>query len=189
MLCRKRKNWVFYMNGHSNLIHLIYSKEVASSLVGSDAQIPNGWIKSFQDISSPTCSSKYRELQNILICRRGEKLRCASMSNKNNKKDHIFCLCACIYIWVFFSLGNSFQMEFSSHAVKMTRERLATFQFPTPASAQQYLQCHPPQTSPPSLWLRPRAHIQMFRRVGSHLKVSFFKGLLSKQSKRGSWLD
>lgn len=51
MLCRKRKNWVFYMNGHSNLIHLIYSKEVASSLVGSDAQIPNGWIKSFQDTS------------------------------------------------------------------------------------------------------------------------------------------
>ena len=88
MLCRKRKNWVFYMNGHSNLIHLIYSKEVASSLVGSDAQIPNGWIKSFQDISSPTCSSKYRELQNILICRRGEKLRCASMFN-NNESDPV----------------------------------------------------------------------------------------------------
>lgn len=58
---------------------------------------------------------------------------------------HIYIAFVLAFIYgCFLVLGNSFQMESCSHAVKMTQESLAVFQFPTPASAGQPA---PPTTS------------------------------------------
>ena len=41
MLCRARKKLDLFRKCHNSLIHRIYSKEVASILVGFDAKVSN----------------------------------------------------------------------------------------------------------------------------------------------------
>lgn len=126
MLCRARKKLNHFHKCHNSFIHLIYSKEVASMLVGSDAKVSNWWIRMRIKIS-------FKETPTDLHKRRKIKMWRIHCQVTATKKHYLFCFCARTYIWAFFlMLGSSFQMESYSHAVKMIRRggQFSSFLFP-----------------------------------------------------------
>ena len=99
MLCRARKKLDLFHKCHNSLIYQVYSKEVASILVGSDAKVSNWWIRMRIKISfkeTPTDLHKRRKIEMW-------RIQCQVTATEEH---HTFCFCTHTYIWAFFNVGE-----------------------------------------------------------------------------------